>query len=932
MGLYGWGLGGGVSISHIARTATWLNRSSLWAEDFLDYSSWANLEGPGWATSPAQSWLEQNPSATYVLTVGMLPGSGATPASGTSLANGATGAYNSHYAALAQSLVSRGLADHTIIRLGHEFNGTWYPWKVATDADALNFAAYWQQIVTAMRAVPGASGLKFCWNGSAIWSSFTLTNAWPGDAYVDYVGPDIYDQSWATNTYPYPAGDSAADMLARQQNAWTSFATTSNYGLAWWKNFAVAHAKPLAIPEWGVCNRSDNHGGLDNPYFIQQMDNFIQDPANNVAFHVYFDVNAGDGSHQLTQLPGDATGTQFPNSALLFRKLFGVPPLPVNTDIGTTGLAGSSDPVTVTGAGTGCPLATSDNFHFAARSITGSDMIVAQITSTTVPAAQAGLMLRQGTAANSAYAALLVVNGQCVFQSRASAGSVATQNGVVGGVTAPVWLKLVRSGSVVSGYESGDGLNWTFAGSQTVSMTSPAYLGMAVASGSTTTLNAVGVDSVDVPDIIANTPMVNTAIIIDSSATAGLTKTGSWTTSGTSSSAYGGTTLTAWAPATASSLTFTPTLPTTGQYEVYLRNVASYQFGDHTNVSINSASGRTAETVNEQINNLTWTYLGTYGFNAGTTGSLAINNTAAGGYGYVGADAVMFVPLPVNLSIAPNVDADIGSPSPAGSATFDGSVYTLRGGGSDIYYTSDQFNFMYQSVTGDQTLTARITGLVNTNASAKVGLMFRDSTSANAEFVMVDVKPGGGLEFMNRTTPGGSVAFLAGVTTGAPPSTASPIWIKLIKSGTTYTAYYAVSVAPPTTWTTIGTTTVSLVNATFTAGLATVSHLNGTATTATVDNYAVSPLTIPGSVTGTTQGTTTATTMAISWNPTMGATGYDVGIQSSAGGAFFSYPTTSTSYAFSGLTANTWYWIKLRAKNNAGTGAWTSVYSFKTTN
>ena len=69
-------------------------------------------------------------------------------------------------------------------------------------------------------------------------------------------------------------------------------------GLAFWTKFAKAHKKPLAIPEWGLNRRSDGHGGGDNPYFIERMHAFITDPANNVLFHCYFDVNVADENHR----------------------------------------------------------------------------------------------------------------------------------------------------------------------------------------------------------------------------------------------------------------------------------------------------------------------------------------------------------------------------------------------------------------------------------------------------------------------------------------------------------------------------------------------------------------------------------------------------------------------------------------------------------
>ena len=78
------------------------------------------------------------------------------------LALGATGAYNQYFATLGKNLVSDNEAN-TILRLGWEFNGNWFTWSVDNATDATNFVAYWRQIVTTMRAVPGQK-FKFIWN------------------------------------------------------------------------------------------------------------------------------------------------------------------------------------------------------------------------------------------------------------------------------------------------------------------------------------------------------------------------------------------------------------------------------------------------------------------------------------------------------------------------------------------------------------------------------------------------------------------------------------------------------------------------------------------------------------------------------------------------------------------------------------------------
>jgi len=65
----------------------------------------------------------------------------------------------------------------------------------------------------------------------------------------------------------------------------------------------------------------------------------------------------------------------------------------------------------------------------------------------------------------------------------------------------------------------------------------------------------------------------------------------------------------------------------------------------------------------------------------------------------------------------------------AGSATYNAGTYTVNGGGADIWYTSDQFNYVYQSLTGDLTLTARVASQQNTDGWAKAGVMIRETTA-----------------------------------------------------------------------------------------------------------------------------------------------------------------------------------------------------------
>ncbi len=193
------------------------------AMDFLDGTSWSTIDDPSQLVS---QWAGSG--YTMIWGVPILPSSGA------SLATGATGAYDGYFATLADAMVAHGQGS-SIIRMGWEFNGGWFPW--AANGQASAFVGYWQQIVTTMRSVSGAN-FTFEWNPTrGDLGVGDLANYYPGDAYVNYVGLDVYDTEWAS----YPG------MPAEFENM-----ETQPYGLDWLASFAAAHDKPMVFPEWGL--------------------------------------------------------------------------------------------------------------------------------------------------------------------------------------------------------------------------------------------------------------------------------------------------------------------------------------------------------------------------------------------------------------------------------------------------------------------------------------------------------------------------------------------------------------------------------------------------------------------------------------------------------------------------------------------------------
>jgi hypothetical protein len=293
MGIYH----GAGNTSAVTRFEQRLGRKVEFAHDYLDKRSWNRMTNVSWMT---RLWSEAGFSGRMVFTVPMLPDTG-----GGSLKKGAAGSYNKYFRLLARRLVAHGQGSSTL-RVGPEFNGRWFKWTMVVPNGAKNYARYWRQIVTTMRRVRGAN-FKFDWavNAGSAWvgngkRQLSAAKAYPGNAYVDYIGLDVYDQSWAAHR-------------KSPTKRWNEFVNTKD-GLKWHVRFAAAKRKPMSIPEWGLVKRRDDRGGGDNPYFISQMHRWIQ--SHQIAYHLYFEST--DPNAQYGVFSG-----RFPQAAESFVRLFG---------------------------------------------------------------------------------------------------------------------------------------------------------------------------------------------------------------------------------------------------------------------------------------------------------------------------------------------------------------------------------------------------------------------------------------------------------------------------------------------------------------------------------------------------------------------------------------------------------------------------------
>ena len=162
---------------------------------------------------------------------------------------------------------------------------------------------------------------------------------------------------------------------------------------------------------------------------------------------------------------------------------------------------------------------------------------------------------------------------------------------------------------------------------------------------------------------------------------------------------------------------------------------------------------------------------------------------------------------------------DIGSTSPAGSATYGSGTFTLKGAGADIWGSSDAFHFLHQVMTGDGTITARVNSVQNTNGWAKAGVMVRESLTPGSKHATTVVTPLNGVSFQWRVATNGTStsATTGGIT--------APRWVRMVRQGNTFTSYQS---ANGTSWTQLGTPLTMTMNSQVYVGLAVTSHNNGT--------------------------------------------------------------------------------------------------------
>jgi len=205
-----------------------------------------------------------------------------------------------------------------------------------------------------------------------------------------------------------------------------------------------------------------------------------------------------------------------------------------DTDIGSVGLNGSASMsaggvFSINGSGADIYY-TTDAFHYVYEPLNGDGSIVARVVSVqnTSNWAKSGVMIRETLTPDSRQADVVVSPGKgVVFQRRDNTGGGSSNTaGVM--ATAPWWVKLTRSASTFTAYQSSDGVNWATIGSDSIAMATTVFIGLAVTAHNNSVLCASSIDNVSVNAVPAPAPTASETTLLADDFSSGSVDTSKW--------------------------------------------------------------------------------------------------------------------------------------------------------------------------------------------------------------------------------------------------------------------------------------------------------------------------------------------------------------------------------------------------------------------
>ncbi|MBM9506552.1 NEW3 domain-containing protein [Actinacidiphila acididurans] len=167
-----------------------------------------------------------------------------------------------------------------------------------------------------------------------------------------------------------------------------------------------------------------------------------------------------------------------------------------------------------------------------------------------------------------------------------------------------------------------------------------------------------------------------------------------------------------------------------------------------------------------------------------------------------------------------------------------GSQIGIRAQGADLWDTTNEYGAVYRpgAEHDGSTTTVKINSQTNTNQWAKAGIMVRnDITNANGSpgYLALVETPGNGYLLDWDSNGDGILDSQDSIAAATYPS-----WLKLVRTGTTYSGYYSTD---DSHWTLVGTVSVPSAKPTQDVGMFAISHADGTFGEVDFDDFSTTP-------------------------------------------------------------------------------------------
>jgi hypothetical protein len=272
----------------------------------------------------------------------------------------------------------------------------------------------------------------------------------------------------------------------------------------------------------------------------------------------------------------------------------------------------------------------------------------------------------------------------------------------------------------------------------------------------------------------------------------------------------------------------------------------------------------------------------------------------------------------------------LGTNSAGRSSSYANGVWTVTGLGGDVWDDkNDDCQFVYQAMSGDCALVARVTSCQNRNISTKAGLMLRDNLATTvSERAWISITPTSTGTNQVQCRQAGWTDNWGGTnrdvrSDNLPPG--MPYWLKIERRGGLINTYTS---QDGTSWSAILSSYYGNLPSTVYIGLfITGATTATTTTTATFDHVAftggsgglVTTPAAPASVFAAGSGRA----ITVRWLPSFGATSYKVLRSTTSGSGYAAIASnlsaSTTSYVDTSAAAGTTYYYVVQAANSAGT-------------